>query len=100
MRASAMAHRAQRDGIRGGVADAYTPHPARLRRTTLSAGEGKDKIQTETGRMLRATKDIKLPTTITGALPRPSWYTKNICTHSFVNAYVNTQFREQSPAAV
>ena len=26
--------------------------------------------------MLRATKDIMLPTTITGSLPRPSWYTR------------------------
>ena len=45
--------------------------------------------------MLRATKDIKLPTTITGSLPRPSWYTKNIGNQSFVEAMVNTQFREQ-----
>ena len=28
--------------------------------------------------MYRATKDIMLPTTITGSLPRPSWYTKNV----------------------
>ena len=28
--------------------------------------------------MLRATKDIMLPTTITGSLPRPSWYTQNL----------------------
>ena len=26
--------------------------------------------------MYRATKDILLPTTITGSLPRPSWYTE------------------------
>ena len=26
--------------------------------------------------MYRGTKDIKLPTTITGSLPRPSWYTE------------------------
>ncbi len=45
--------------------------------------------------MLRATKDIKLPTTITGSLPRPSWYTQNIGSQSFVDAMVNNQFREQ-----
>ena len=45
--------------------------------------------------MLRATKDVVLPTTITGSLPRPSWYTKNIGTQSFVEAMVNNQFREQ-----
>ena len=28
--------------------------------------------------MYRATKDIMLPTTITGSLPRPSWYTENL----------------------
>ena len=28
--------------------------------------------------MLRATKDVMLPTTITGSLPRPSWYTENL----------------------
>ena len=27
--------------------------------------------------MYRATRDIMLPTTITGSLPRPSWYTEN-----------------------
>ena len=26
--------------------------------------------------MLRATKNLMLPTTITGSLPRPSWYTQ------------------------
>lgn len=26
--------------------------------------------------MFTATKDIKLPTTITGSLPRPLWYTR------------------------
>jgi 5-methyltetrahydropteroyltriglutamate--homocysteine methyltransferase len=45
--------------------------------------------------MLRATKDIMLPTTITGSLPRPSWYTKNLGARSFLDAMVNNQFREQ-----
>ncbi len=45
--------------------------------------------------MLRATKDIILPTTITGSLPRPSWYTQNLGSRSFVDAMVNNQFREQ-----
>jgi len=51
--------------------------------------------------MLRATKDIVLPTTITGSLPRPSWFTQNIgTTQSFVEAFVNNQFREQYTDAV
>ena len=45
--------------------------------------------------MLRATKDIMLPTTITGSLPRPSWYTENLGQRSFLDAMVNNQFREQ-----
>ena len=50
--------------------------------------------------MLRATKDIRLPTTITGSLPRPSWYTASIGTQSFVEAMVNNRFREQYVDAV
>ena len=45
--------------------------------------------------MLRATKDIKLPTTITGSLPRPSWYTESLGSRSFLDAMVNNHFREQ-----
>jgi 5-methyltetrahydropteroyltriglutamate--homocysteine methyltransferase len=45
--------------------------------------------------MLRATKDIVLPTTITGSLPRPSWYTENLGQRSFLDAMVNNHFREQ-----
>ena len=36
--------------------------------------------------MYRATKDIMLPTTITGSLPRPSWYTENLGTRMFLDA--------------
>ena len=28
--------------------------------------------------MLTATKDLLLPTTVTGSWPRPSWYTGNL----------------------
>ena len=45
--------------------------------------------------MYRATKDIILPTTITGSLPRPSWYTENLGTRHFLQAMVNRRFREQ-----
>jgi 5-methyltetrahydropteroyltriglutamate--homocysteine methyltransferase len=50
--------------------------------------------------MLRATKDIKLPTTITGSLPRPSWYSVNLGTDTFLNAMVNSVYREQYVDAV
>jgi len=45
--------------------------------------------------MLRATADKLLPTTITGSLPRPSWYTENMGQRSFLAAMVETRFREQ-----
>ncbi len=50
--------------------------------------------------MLRVTKDIVLPTTITGSLPRPSWYTVNQGPRSFLDAMVNSVFREQYTDAV
>jgi len=50
--------------------------------------------------MLRATKDVMLPTTITGSLPRPSWYTQNLGSRNFLDAMVNNQFREQYVDAV
>jgi 5-methyltetrahydropteroyltriglutamate--homocysteine methyltransferase len=45
--------------------------------------------------MLGATKDKILPTTITGSLPRPSWYTENLGQRTFLAAMVETRFREQ-----
>src|SRR5436190_14077091 len=45
--------------------------------------------------MLKATAGKLLPTTITGSLPRPSWYTENLGTRSFLDAMVNSRFREQ-----
>ena len=45
--------------------------------------------------MLKATAGKLLPTTITGSLPRPSWYTENLGNRSFLEAMVYTRFREQ-----
>jgi len=45
--------------------------------------------------MLKATKGLMLPTTITGSLPRPSWYTENLGTRAFLDAMVTSRFREQ-----
>jgi 5-methyltetrahydropteroyltriglutamate--homocysteine methyltransferase len=45
--------------------------------------------------MLNATAEKVLPTTITGSLPRPSWYTENLGTRSFLDAMVTSRFREQ-----
>src|ERR1700716_3693519 len=45
--------------------------------------------------MLRATAGKIMPTTITGSLPRPSWYTENLSLKSFLDAMVTSRFREQ-----
>lgn len=45
--------------------------------------------------MYRATQNIILPTAVIGSLPRPSWYTENLGTRSFMDAMVNARFREQ-----
>ncbi len=50
--------------------------------------------------MFRATKDIKLPTTITGSLPRPTWFTQNLGMRSFMDAMVSSDYREQYLDAV
>ncbi|HXS42903.1 MAG TPA: cobalamin-independent methionine synthase II family protein [Stellaceae bacterium] len=50
--------------------------------------------------MLTATKDVKLPTTITGSLPRPLWYTENLGHRSFMEAMINARYREQYTDAV
>jgi 5-methyltetrahydropteroyltriglutamate--homocysteine methyltransferase len=45
--------------------------------------------------MLKATAGKILPTTITGSLPRPSWYTENLGIKAFLDAMVISRFREQ-----
>jgi 5-methyltetrahydropteroyltriglutamate--homocysteine methyltransferase len=45
--------------------------------------------------MLKATAGLVMPTTITGSLPRPSWYTENLQLKSFLDAMVISRFREQ-----
>jgi 5-methyltetrahydropteroyltriglutamate--homocysteine methyltransferase len=45
--------------------------------------------------MYTATAGIVLPTTITGSLPRPGWYTENLGRRSFREAMVDRGYREQ-----
>jgi len=45
--------------------------------------------------MYTATANIVLPTTITGSLPRPGWYTENLGRRSFREAMVDRVYREQ-----
>jgi 5-methyltetrahydropteroyltriglutamate--homocysteine methyltransferase len=50
--------------------------------------------------MFKATRDLKLPTTITGSLPRPGWYTENLGGRAFRDAMGDARFREQYTDAV
>jgi 5-methyltetrahydropteroyltriglutamate--homocysteine methyltransferase len=50
--------------------------------------------------MYTATANIVLPTTITGSLPRPHWYTENLGSRNFREAMVDGRFREQYLDAV
>ena len=45
--------------------------------------------------MLKATAGKVMPTTITGSLPRPSWYTENLGLKSFLDAMVISRFLEE-----
>lgn len=45
--------------------------------------------------MYTATSNITLPTTITGSLPRPHWYTENLGARNFREAMVDARYREQ-----
>ncbi len=46
-------------------------------------------------KMYTATKNIVLPTTITGSLPRPGWFTENFGGRPFRVAMTDINFREQ-----
>jgi len=45
--------------------------------------------------MLNATRDKPLATTLTGSLPRPTWYTSNLAGRRFTLAMTDLHFREQ-----
>jgi 5-methyltetrahydropteroyltriglutamate--homocysteine methyltransferase len=50
--------------------------------------------------VFKASAGLILPTTITGSLPRPSWYTENIGPRAFREAISDARFREQYTDAV
>jgi 5-methyltetrahydropteroyltriglutamate--homocysteine methyltransferase len=45
--------------------------------------------------MLNATRDLVLPTTITGSYPRPHWFTESLRGRAFKDALGDSMFREQ-----
>jgi 5-methyltetrahydropteroyltriglutamate--homocysteine methyltransferase len=50
--------------------------------------------------MIKATRDLRLPATITGSLPRPVWYTENLGARAFRDALADARYREQYSDAV
>ncbi|HEU4619277.1 MAG TPA: hypothetical protein VFV10_14655, partial [Gammaproteobacteria bacterium] len=50
--------------------------------------------------MYKTTKNLVLPATITGSLPRPTWYTENLGPRPFRDALSDARFREQYTDAV
>ena len=50
--------------------------------------------------MLTATKDVLLPTTVTGSWPRPSWFHGNLNRRPFSSAFGDAEFREQYVDAI
>lgn len=50
--------------------------------------------------MFKATQNVMLPTSIIGSLPRPNWYTATLGSKSFLEAMVNSRYREQYEDAV
>jgi 5-methyltetrahydropteroyltriglutamate--homocysteine methyltransferase len=50
--------------------------------------------------MFKASADVVLPTSIIGSLPRPAWYTATLGAQSFLEAMVNSRYREQYEDAV
>ncbi len=50
--------------------------------------------------MFKATKDLILPTTVTGSLPRPVWFTQNLNGRALSHAMTDITFREQYTDAV
>ena len=45
--------------------------------------------------MYKASASTVLPTSIIGSLPRPSWYGAVLGNQSFLEAMVNSRYREQ-----
>jgi len=50
--------------------------------------------------MFKASANVVLPTSIIGSLPRPAWYTAVLGGKSFLEAMVNSRYREQYEDAV
>ncbi len=50
--------------------------------------------------MFKASADVIMPTSIIGSLPRPAWYTASLGNQSFLEAMVNSRYREQYEDAV
>src|SRR5437762_13022838 len=50
--------------------------------------------------MFKASANVVMPTSIIGSLPRPGWYTAALGSKTFLEAMVNSRYREQYEDAV
>ena len=50
--------------------------------------------------MYKASSNVVMPTSIIGSLPRPSWFTDNLGRRTFLEAMVDSRYREQYEDAV
>mgnify|MGYP003693897497 CR=1 FL=1 len=63
--------------------------------------EGREGRSTRRGNDVQSIRRrIALPTSIIGSLPRPNWYTAVLGSRSFLEAMVNSRYREQYEDAV
>ena len=71
----------------------YTPI---LERKILAGSSRHTKKPTHPGgTMYNVTDGLIMPTTIIGSLPRPSWFTENLGSETFLRSMMNSRFREQ-----
>jgi hypothetical protein len=70
-----------------------------LRRSTFREAGHCARNTTEAA-VLTVTRDLILPTTITGSYPRPLWFDRNLAGRSFKSALGDSVFREQYIDAV
>src|SRR5262249_10187721 len=72
----------------------------RTLRSCLRSGGRRGMAQQARNTMYKASAGIALPTSIIGSLPRPAWYTAVLGAKSFLEAMVNSRYREQYEDAV
>ena len=73
---------------------------AGAKRSISERGRYRSSDSTGEETMYKASAGVTLPTSIIGSLPRPAWYTAVLGSKSFLEAMVNSRYREQYEDAV